>query len=109
MRVFKNVVCALTFALVAACTTNPADEVGTVDPPTSSKIGGPGGGACFHTGCSGQVCASEVVYTTCEWRDEYACYQGAACERQPDGQCGFTPTPELAACLADAGPGGPGV
>lgn len=55
---------------------------------------------CFRTGCSGQVCADEDVVTTCEWRDEYACYAEATCERQADGACGWTETPELAACLA---------
>lgn len=57
-------------------------------------------GPCFVGGCSGQVCSDQAgVVTTCEWRDEYACYQTATCERQADGQCGWTPTPELAACL----------
>lgn len=55
---------------------------------------------CVRSGCSGQLCAEEPMFSTCEWREEYACYQAAACERQADGQCGFTPTPELAACLA---------
>jgi hypothetical protein len=55
--------------------------------------------ACFKTGCSNQVCADENVITTCEWRQEYACYQKATCERQADGKCGFTRTPELTACL----------
>jgi uncharacterized protein DUF6748 len=55
--------------------------------------------ACKKTGCSSQVCADENVITTCEWRPEYACYQKARCERQADGKCGFTRTPELVACL----------
>jgi hypothetical protein len=55
---------------------------------------------CIKTGCSSQVCADHDVITTCEWRPEYACYQKAACERQADGNCGFTKTPELTACLA---------
>lgn len=55
--------------------------------------------ACFKTGCSNQVCADENVITTCEWRPEYACYQKARCERQSNGKCGFTRTPELIACL----------
>jgi hypothetical protein len=56
---------------------------------------------CYVGGCSGQVCSDrEGVITTCEWRDEYACYDSATCERQPDGLCGWTPTPELEACLA---------
>lgn len=54
---------------------------------------------CFKTGCSSQVCADKEMITTCEWRPEYACYQKARCERQADGKCGFTRTPELIACL----------
>lgn len=57
---------------------------------------------CFVGGCSGQICSDrEGVISTCEWREEYACYQSAACERQADGQCGWTQTPELNACLGN--------
>lgn len=56
---------------------------------------------CYVGGCSAQICSDQPgVISTCEWRDEYACYQTATCERQPDGQCGWTPTTELDACLA---------
>lgn len=54
---------------------------------------------CFKTGCSGQVCADEEVVTTCEFKPEYECYKRAKCERQANGQCGFTDTPELRRCL----------
>lgn len=54
---------------------------------------------CFKTGCSQQVCADEEVVTTCEYRSEYECYKRAKCERQANGQCGFTKTPELTRCL----------
>lgn len=54
---------------------------------------------CFKTGCSSQVCSDHTVVTTCEFRPEYACYQKAACERQADGNCGFTKSAELTACL----------
>src|SRR6266850_739089 len=57
---------------------------------------------CMKTGCSGAVCSDHDVITTCEWRPEYACYQKATCERQPDGNCGFTRTRELTSCLAAA-------
>jgi hypothetical protein len=57
---------------------------------------------CRPTGCSGQVCSDRDVITTCEWREEYACYRNATCERQPSGACGWTPTPELEACLGGA-------
>lgn len=55
---------------------------------------------CVRTGCSGQICSDQEVFTTCEWREEYACYRSATCERQADGTCGWTMTPELQACLA---------
>jgi hypothetical protein len=35
------------------------------------------------------------IASTCEWRPVYECYQEASCDRQPNGQCGFTPTYEL--------------
>lgn len=54
---------------------------------------------CIKTGCGGQVCSDEEVITTCEWRREYECYRSARCERQASGECGFTPTQELTACL----------
>ena len=54
---------------------------------------------CKKTGCSGQVCSDEEVVTTCEYRPEYECYKKAKCERQTNGECGFTQTPELTSCL----------
>jgi len=54
---------------------------------------------CIKTGCSGQVCSDQEVVTTCEYRSEYECYKRAACERQANGECGFTMTPQLRACL----------
>lgn len=58
-------------------------------------------GACFVGGCSGQICSEQPgIISTCEWREEYACYQTATCERQADGACGWTETPELNSCLA---------
>jgi len=56
---------------------------------------------CRVGGCSGQLCVGpgDPDISTCEWRDEYACYRSATCEVQPSGSCGWTPTPELLACL----------
>jgi eight-cysteine-cluster-containing protein len=60
---------------------------------------------CAVAGCSGQLCVSEeeapTIVTTCEFREEYACYREAACEPQPNGKCGWTPTSELQQCLAN--------
>lgn len=60
--------------------------------------------ACYRGGCSGQLCGDKSIQdiaTTCEWREEYACYAEpiGICERQLDGQCGWTQTEELNSCL----------
>jgi hypothetical protein len=61
------------------------------------------GGECYVGGCSSQICSDEPgIVSTCEFREEYACYQTATCERQPDGECGWTPTSELQACIDNA-------
>jgi hypothetical protein len=61
------------------------------------------GEACYRGGCSGQICSDRPnVISTCEWRAEYACYRDATCERQADGGCGWTQTPELEACIGSS-------
>lgn len=63
-------------------------------PPPKGKDG------CFVGGCSGQLCTDNGdVITTCEWREVYACYRTAVCERQASGACGWTDTNELSACI----------
>ena len=72
--------------------------------PAGTQTGGspPGGSRCFKTGCSSEVCSDRNVVTACIFRPEFACYQKAICERQRNGECGFTQTAELTACLARA-------
>jgi hypothetical protein len=72
--------------------------------PAGTQVGGqpPGARRCFKTGCSSEVCADRDVVTTCIFRPEFACYQKAVCARQANGECGFTQTAELTACLARA-------
>ena len=96
----------LSFLLVAACgSKSPAptgpgntagDGTGTGEPAAAHALGG----------CSGTLCVEpgEDAITTCEFRPEYACYRSAECARQSDGACGWTQTPELAACLANPPP-----
>jgi eight-cysteine-cluster-containing protein len=58
--------------------------------------------ACYVGGCSGEVCSDRPdVVTTCQYRPEYACYRGAVCEEQVEGDCAWTETEELNACLAN--------
>jgi hypothetical protein len=59
-----------------------------------------GAGACFRGGCSGEICSDNPnVASACIFKPEFACYQNARCERQANGQCGWTQTPELTQCL----------
>lgn len=58
---------------------------------------------CYIGGCSAQLCTDQPdAMSTCEYKESYACYKTAVCERQTNGQCGWTQTPQLAACLASS-------
>jgi len=60
-------------------------------------------GKCYVGGCSSQICSDQPgMMSTCEYRDEYACYQTATCERQASGACGWTETTTLKACLGSS-------
>jgi hypothetical protein len=62
-------------------------------------------GSCVKAGCSNELCvdsANGPIASTCEYRPEYACYQQAACERQSNGQCGFTISDSVAQCIGSA-------
>ncbi len=55
---------------------------------------------CYISGCSGQICsAQQNVITTCEYKEEYACYKSATCGKLANGQCEWIPTQELTSCL----------
>jgi eight-cysteine-cluster-containing protein len=54
---------------------------------------------CFHTGCSGQLCAGEDIITTCEFTCEYGCYSQASCGCVGH-KCAFGRDAALARCLA---------
>ena len=86
----------------------PPDNDEVMFPPNSGENGGDENGAiardgCYIGGCSSQICSEDPdVISTCEWFEEYACYRNATCERQADGQCGWTETESLQQCIADA-------
>lgn len=58
---------------------------------------------CVRAGCSSQLCVSAEkahdIVTTCEWTGLYGCYDQAVCERQVDGQCGWTETESFRTCV----------
>ena len=58
---------------------------------------------CYVGGCSSQICSDRPgVVSTCEARPEYGCYHTATCALQADGACGWTQTPALTTCIANA-------
>ena len=77
----------------------PDSTRGRAAPDAGTALDG-GAAPCVRGGCSGQLCGETAQYSTCEWREEYACYQQATCERQADGLCGFTQDAALQSCLA---------
>lgn len=89
-----EVLIPIRFGTSAALVTPEESSTVSQTPPPASA------GKCFIGGCSSQVCSDkEGVITTCDYRPEYACFKTARCERQTNGACGWTMTPELAACL----------
>ena len=61
---------------------------------------------CIAGGCSGTVCQSkdaEPVFTTCEWREEYACYKQTSCSCI-NGKCQWEETEEFQDCLGSKNP-----
>jgi eight-cysteine-cluster-containing protein len=59
--------------------------------------------SCKVGGCSSQLCLNadaEEMMTTCEYREEYACYRQTKCEVQASGECGWTENEEFIQCLA---------
>ena len=57
-------------------------------------------GGCFVGGCSGEICSEEQgAVSNCIYKPEFACYQKTKCERQMDGQCGWTTNQDFAVCI----------
>ena len=57
-------------------------------------------GKCYIGGCGGEICSDrQDIASICIYKEEFACYKTAKCERQAGNQCGWTQTPELKTCL----------
>ncbi|CAN5734312.1 hypothetical protein BH11MYX2_BH11MYX2_37520 [soil metagenome] len=63
----------------------------------------PAAAACVVSGCSGELCGDEGMVSPCIFKPVFACYHEATCERQADGDCGWTQTEELQTCVANGG------
>ncbi len=64
---------------------------------------------CVSAGCSGQICMPRAkaeqrpLFSTCEYRDEYACLKETSCGCQ-EGRCAWDITPAYAACMERLNP-----
>ncbi|KAJ3284936.1 hypothetical protein HK104_009708 [Borealophlyctis nickersoniae] len=64
-----------------------------------------GDGACVRSGCAMELCLSEsdkskgLGQSMCTNNPINACYKDAVCERQAKGNCGWTRTDALEACI----------
>ncbi|HYE59772.1 MAG TPA: PQQ-dependent sugar dehydrogenase [Candidatus Kapabacteria bacterium] len=56
---------------------------------------------CFRTGCNNEVCGDSVKETDCTVVSHYVCNDLSICERQANGQCGWTETDASRQCLED--------
>ncbi len=58
---------------------------------------------CMRAGCSGTVCQTkdvEPMITTCEWREEYACFRDIECGCI-QGRCAWQTAPAFDACIEE--------
>ena len=58
---------------------------------------------CSTGGCSGELCTEatdDPLMSTCQYKEEYICLKRSRCERQSNGKCGWTQTPEYTQCLS---------
>lgn len=79
----------------------PTPVVVTPTPPQLAQ-------KCYIGGCSAQLCTDQPdMVSNCMYTAAYACYKTATCERQPSGQCGWTPTTALTSCIQNANSSSP--
>lgn len=93
---------SLVFCAVLSTLLSPSVFAQEASPePTVSPLP-----SCVRSGCSGELCvpAGSEVSTTCIFKPEFACLQQANCERNEAGNCAFTITPQVQACLDQANP-----
>ena len=56
---------------------------------------------CVKKGCSNQLCVDEdgPGFSNCEWLEWYSCLSLTKCERQANGQCGWSENQAYLDCL----------
>lgn len=89
-------VSALVGSLVTSRDTDTLQPISTEVPTEGIN--------CIVGGCNGELCldeSAESVASICIYEPKFDCFNGATCEIQDDGECGWTQTGELQACLSE--------
>lgn len=82
------------------CGWTPTQELTSCLARLAPQAYAPPQNPCVKTGCRGEICSDQEVRSACIMGETDICYQNAQCARQGNGQCGWTPTPEVTSCLA---------
>jgi hypothetical protein len=79
---------------------NGEDTKGRTATAAYTRLAEPDVDACYVGGCNSELCSDDPgAVSTCDADPHDACYRTATCERQANGQCGWTSTPQLTTCL----------
>jgi eight-cysteine-cluster-containing protein len=116
---FRHLIPAVSIALIALASCTSAGGVSGGSYSSSSSEGfvwassysssslsaASAAEGCIIGGCSGEICAdegSEPTVSACIYKESFACYKSARCEKQASGSCGWTRTDDLTSCLQNA-------
>jgi len=100
----KGIILIFGLVLLLGCVVDdkPKDDDGIIPPELPEmKAECSIDSDCVIGGCSGTLCQSkdsEQFMTTCEWKEEYACFKETVCSCI-DGQCRWQETDEFIDCL----------
>jgi eight-cysteine-cluster-containing protein len=100
-KVFAAAVLCLSLAACAPAAPAGGGSSSSSAVPVAERYVDP---KCQVGGCSAQICQGidkEPAMSDCMFRPAYECYKVARCEPQATGECGWTMTSELSACLMD--------
>ena len=85
--------------LITSCVAKPTS---VTTPITAEKDSCISDSDCMVAGCSGQLCGSKKdlqgIITTCEWKEQYACYKLTSCSCI-DKKCQWQQTNEFLTCI----------
>ncbi len=89
------IIIAIILAIIPKYKNPPIDDLSPTPSIATDKD-------CAIAGCSGELCVGKDkadIAGICIWSDKFACVKYSTCEKQKNGQCGWTENEEYSACL----------